>query len=110
METLTLARVFCGVSLMFVGADAPTTQPGGSAKPQAAATQPAKKEKERKGPFLDNVKVETRDGFMFVYSDGIPDHPTGEFPNRTNPNHIEKQDYVFKIPVEPKKAEKIGKL
>ena len=39
-------------------------------------------------------------------SDGIPNHPHGEFPNRDNPNTIRKQNYNFYIPLEPKPAEK----
>jgi hypothetical protein len=41
---------------------------------------------------------------MIVRSDGIPTHKTGKFPNRRNPNRIQEQSYVFKIPLEPQIA------
>ena len=43
---------------------------------------------------------------MVVESDGIPNHETGKFPNRDNPNRIQKQNYRFYIPLQPKRAEK----
>ena len=45
------------------------------------------------------MKVEVVGTLLVVKSDGIPDHPTGEFPNPHNPNRILKQDYTFKIPL-----------
>lgn len=87
------------VSLLCVGADAPTTRP--------AATQPATKPTAaRKSPFEDNVKVAFTDTHMIVESDGIPTHKVGEFPNPTNPNRITRQSYRFKIPLKPVRAEK----
>ncbi len=61
-------------------------------------------------PFLDNVKVEVSETQLIVHSDGLPDHETAKFPNRNNPNSIQKQDYRFVIPRTPKKAEKPVKL
>src|SRR4051794_13397374 len=61
-------------------------------------------------PFRSNVKVEVTDAYFIVRSDGIPDHDTGHFPNRTNPNTIQKQDYTFKIPRVPTKSDTITKL
>jgi hypothetical protein len=57
-------------------------------------------------PFSSNVKVTFTETSMIVESDGIPNHPTGPFPNPTNPNHIQKQQYKFVIPRNPKIAEK----
>ncbi len=45
-----------------------------------------------------------------VKSDGIPDHTTGDIPNPHNPNRIMKQDYTFKIPLAPVKADKVMAL
>jgi hypothetical protein len=59
-----------------------------------------------KNPFTDNVKVTFTDKYMIVESDGIPNHPHGDFPNATNPNSIKKQNYKFYIPLEPKPAAK----
>jgi len=68
-------------------------------------TEPA----ERKHPFIDSVKVSFDEKHMVVQSDGIPNHPHGEFPNADNPNTIRKQDYKFYIPLEPKWSEKVTK-
>lgn len=54
--------------------------------------------------FDPNVKVEVKDDVLVVKSDGIPTHPTGKFPNQTNPNAIRKQNYTFYIPRNPRKA------
>src|SRR3954452_13202171 len=69
----------------------------------APATQPAH-------PFRDTVKVDVSDDYLVVHSNGIPDHTTGPFPNRNNPNTIRAQNYTFKIPRHPAKADKITKL
>src|SRR5687767_14101203 len=61
-------------------------------------------------PFRSNVKVEVTADTFIVRSNGIPDHATGEFPNRDNPNGIRKQNYTFKIPRTPKRAEEITRL
>jgi hypothetical protein len=68
-----------------------------------ATTQPAT-------PFRSNVKVEVTDDFLIVHSDGIPDHSTGAFPNRFNPNTIRKQNYTFKIPRHPVAADHVTRL
>ena len=78
-----------------------------AAAPQTA-TPPAAKPPEH--PFRANVKVEVTDDHYIVRSDGIPDHETGKFPSRDNPNSIRKQDYTFKIPRHPKPAKEPGKL
>jgi hypothetical protein len=61
-------------------------------------------------PFRKNVKVEVTDDLLIVHSDGIPDHDTGPFPNRFNPNTIRKQNYTFKIPRHPQVADHITRL
>ena len=57
-------------------------------------------------PFTSNVKVTFTDEYMIVKSDGIPNHPHGVFPNKDNPNSIQKQDYTFYIPLHPQPATK----
>ncbi len=42
-----------------------------------------------------------------IEADGLPDHPTGTFPNRGNPNAIEAQDIELCVPLSPTKAEVI---
>ncbi len=57
-------------------------------------------------PFDDNVKVTFSETLMLVESDGLPTHKTAVYPNRNNPNRILKQDYHFKLPLRPRRAEK----
>jgi hypothetical protein len=60
--------------------------------------------------FHTNVSVTVSGDVMIVHSDGIPTHPTGTFPNPTNPNRIQKQNYEFKIPLAPRRADKVTPL
>lgn len=61
-------------------------------------------------PFNTNVQVKVTPDEYIVKSDGIPNHPTAQFPNETNPNSIRKQNMSFTIPRHPKKADKITRL
>jgi hypothetical protein len=61
-------------------------------------------------PFRKNVKVEVTDDYLIVHSDGIPDHSTGPFPNRFNPNTIKKQNYTFRIARHPQHADHVTRL
>jgi hypothetical protein len=47
------------------------------------------------------VNVIERDGFRIVMSDGLPDHPTGQFPNRNNPNRIAPQRIEYRMTLAP---------
>ena len=55
-------------------------------------------------PFDKNVKVTFTATNMVVECDGVPTHPTGQFPNRGNPNRILMQKYVLRIPLQPTPA------
>ena len=52
------------------------------------------------------VTIKVENGRRIIESNGIPDHRTGEFPNRGNPNSIKAQEHRFTMPVEPKVNEK----
>jgi hypothetical protein len=52
------------------------------------------------------VSITIEGAFRVVRSNGIPDHATGQFPNRGNPNRIGPQNYVFRVPVQPRQAPK----
>ena len=45
-----------------------------------------------------------------IRANGLPDHATGKFPGRGNPNKIASQHYVFSVPVSPQRAEKTTPL
>ncbi len=47
------------------------------------------------------VEVYERDGYFHIDSNAIPDHATGQFPNRGNPNSIQPQDFEFKVTTRP---------
>ncbi len=58
------------------------------------------------GSMTPNVKITERNGFRYIDSNGIPNHETGKFPNRGNPNRISPQSYHYRIPLEPRKSER----
>lgn len=66
--------------------------------------------KDRPSPFDRNVKVSFTKTHMIVESDGLPTHKTATYPNRDNPNRILAQKYVFRIPLEPRRAAQITPL
>lgn len=52
------------------------------------------------------VSIAVQGAYRVITSNGLPNHPTGAFPNRGNPNSISAQRYNFRVPVAPKMAEK----
>jgi YHYH protein len=50
------------------------------------------------------MEIDERQGARFVRADGLPNHATGAFPNRTNPNRISAQSYYFRMPLRPVKT------
>lgn len=57
----------------------------------------------------NKVKFTRRAGYLYVQSNGIPDHPTGQFPNSGNPNSIQAQKLLFKVPLSPRVVNRTGK-
>ena len=49
------------------------------------------------------MKVRIRNGMRYITANGLPNHGTGQFPNRNNPNGISEQSYSFSFPVNPTK-------
>ena len=47
------------------------------------------------------MEIDERQGVRFVRADGLPNHATGAFPNRSNPNRISAQSYSFRMPLKP---------
>ncbi len=56
--------------------------------------------------YSPEVKIEVRDGYRYISSNGIPDHPTGRFPNSGNPNSISPQSYHYRATLTPKIADR----
>ncbi len=59
-----------------------------------------------KAVVKSEVTIEVHDGFRTITSNGIPDHATGKFPGKGNPNTISAQKYVLRVPVKPTASEK----
>ena len=53
------------------------------------------------------VEITEKDGYRHITSNGIPEVPTGKFPNRNNPNSIRPQNYHFKVTLTPKQTGKL---
>ena len=55
---------------------------------------------------LDNVTVEFDGDAMVIHTKGLPNHPTGKFPEMggswRNPNYIQEHDRTYFIPLNPK--------
>ena len=68
------------------------------------------------GDGIDDIRLrheppdDGRSGFLVIESQGYPNHPTAEFPNSDNPNPIRVQEFVFRLPLEPRVAESITRL
>jgi len=54
-----------------------------------------------------NFAMTTTDSERCFKSNGLPDHPTGDFPRRGNPNKIAAQDVQVCVPLTPTHAEAI---
>ncbi len=55
----------------------------------------------------NQVEITQKDGYRYIKSNGIPNHEPGRFPNAHNPNKIAPQNYNFRVPLEPKKNERL---
>ena len=52
-------------------------------------------------PPEPQTKVTVEGDYRFIYANGLPDHETGQFPGRGNPNRITAQRYSFRLPLKP---------
>jgi hypothetical protein len=59
---------------------------------------------------IANVRITHDEEFLLIESQGYPNHPTAIFPNDSNPNSILVQQFVFRLPLTPKKADSISRL
>lgn len=59
---------------------------------------------------IDEVRLRHEPGYLVVESQGYPNHPTALFPNSGNPNSIRVQEFTFRLPLEPRRAEEITRL
>lgn len=59
---------------------------------------------------IDNIRLSHDKQFLIMQSQGYPNHPTAIFPNSGNPNTIRVQNFTFRLPLEPKLADKITRV
>ena len=57
-----------------------------------------------------NVRFAIEGEYRIISSDGLPDHETGAFPNRGNPNRISAQRYEMRVPARPQIASRTTPL
>ncbi len=57
-----------------------------------------------------NVSIVLDGNYRVIKSNGLPDHPTGAFPNSGNPNTISEQHYTFRVTLTPKDSGTITPL
>jgi len=55
-------------------------------------------------PTAPEVKITVEGGRRVIRANGIPDHPTGPFPGRGNPNTIAPQRHEFRVSARPQWA------
>lgn len=55
-------------------------------------------------PTESEVSITIEGDYRVVRANGIPNHQTGRFPNRGNPNRIAAQRYVYRLPANPIRA------
>ncbi len=51
-----------------------------------------------------NVRFAIEGEYRLISADGLPDHETGRFPSRSNPNRISAQRYELRVPARPQIA------
>ncbi len=59
---------------------------------------------------IANLEIRHDEKFLMIKSQGYPNHPTAIFPNSNNPNRIEVQEFTFRLPLVPQKADRITRL
>jgi len=55
---------------------------------------------------VSQVSITIEGDQRVIRANGLPNHSTGPFPNRGNPNRIAPQNYLFRVPARPKAAAK----
>ncbi|MBI3874712.1 MAG: YHYH protein [Verrucomicrobia bacterium] len=58
----------------------------------------------------NQVSITVEGEFRVIRANGLPDHATGQFPGRNNPNRMSAQSYDFRVPLKPQVAAKTTAL
>jgi hypothetical protein len=59
---------------------------------------------------IENLKVRHDGRYLLVDSQGYPNLPTAIFPNSRNPNRIRVQNFHFRLPLVPRRAESVTRV
>ncbi|MEM7473463.1 MAG: YHYH protein [Planctomycetota bacterium] len=97
---VTLAVVclgFVGLSFAQFGRRHTVTQSNGELKTLPSSSRPTSQ---------SQVSITVQGNQRVIQSNGIPNHNTGAFPNRGNPNRISAQRYQYRVPATPQAASK----
>jgi hypothetical protein len=57
-----------------------------------------------------SVSITLEGAYRVIRADGLPDHDTGQFPNRGNPNRISAQRYDYRVPANPQPAGRVSTM
>ena len=83
-------------------------RPGGPPRRSHTVTQssgkPQRVPSNRKPGTASRITITVEGDQRVIRANGIPNHPTGSFPNSDNPNRILEQNYVYRIPAKPRPA------
>lgn len=60
--------------------------------------------------FSNQVSIKEQGGYRYIFSNGIPDHHTGQFPNGGNPHTISEQRHRYRVSASPKVAANITRV
>jgi hypothetical protein len=53
------------------------------------------------GAYTNQVSLRISGAYRHITANGIPEHATGQFPNRNNPNSVRPQQHSFRLPLRP---------
>ncbi len=56
------------------------------------------------------VSIAQKDGYLIIQSNGIPNHTTGQFPNRNNPHAISAQQHSYRVTASPKPSGRMTEM
>ncbi|EPJ54445.1 MAG: hypothetical protein OFPI_06920 [Osedax symbiont Rs2] len=61
-------------------------------------------------PVSASALISIQGNYRVIASDALPDHETGAFPNRNNPNSIKSKNLNYKVPAKPQLSGKTTQL
>ena len=53
----------------------------------------------------NKTKITRSGSYLYIQGNGVPNHKTGQFPNRNNPNSIQSQNHNFRVSLVPQMAD-----